>query len=109
MVQIFQAARSMALGRTSGGTAVLIGVPLTSLTLDPMDFHMNEKTYRGSLAGTCRPDRDIPVFLDWYRSGKLPLDRLVTRRYRFDQVAEAVEALDGGAVLGRAVIVFDGA
>jgi Zn-dependent alcohol dehydrogenase len=109
MVQIFGAARSMALGKTSGGTAVLIGVPLTPLTLDPMDFHMNEKKYRGSLAGTCRPDRDIPVFLEWYRSGQLPLDRLVTRRYRLDEVAEAVEALDSAQVLGRSVFVFDGA
>ena len=107
MEQIFRAARSQNLGKTSGGTAVLIGVPTTRLELDPMDFHMNQKRYIGSLAGNCRPDRDIPIYLEWFRSGKLDLDALVTRRYRLDEAAEALRALGAGEILGRAVIEFD--
>jgi Zn-dependent alcohol dehydrogenase len=106
MQQIFQAARSMALGKTTGGTAVLVGVPTTRLELDPMDFHMNTKKYMGSLAGDCRPDRDIPLYLAWHREGKLDLDALVTRRFSLEQGAEALQALEAGEILGRAVIQF---
>ena len=109
MQQIFQAARSMTLGKTVGGTAVLIGVPTSRLELDPMDFHMNTKKYMGSLAGDTRPDRDIPIYLDWFRTGALDLDALVTRRYRLEEGAEALRALEAGEILGRAVIAFDDA
>jgi Zn-dependent alcohol dehydrogenase len=107
MEQIFRAARSQTLGKTAGGTAVLIGVPTSRLELDPMDFHMNQKKYIGSLAGNCRPDRDIPIYLDWFRSGRLDLDALVTRRYRLEEGAEALRALEAGEIQGRAVIEFD--
>jgi len=107
MDQIFRSARSMTLGKTTGGTAVLIGVPTTRLELDPMDFHMNTKKLMGSLAGDCRPDRDMPVYMEWHRSGQLDLDRLVTRRFSLDEGAEALDALEAGEVLGRAVIEFD--
>jgi Zn-dependent alcohol dehydrogenase len=36
--------------------------------------------------------------------GRLPLDRLITRRYDLDQVDAALADMDGGS--GRGVIVF---
>ena len=107
MEQIFRAARSMVLGKTTGGTAVLVGVPTSKLELDPMDFHINTKKYMGSLAGDCRPDRDIPLYIEWHRRGALNLDALVTRRFSLDEGADALRALEAGEVLGRAVIEFD--
>ena len=107
MGQIFRAARSMTLGKSVGGTAVLVGVPTTRLELDPLDFHLNAKTYMGRLAGDCRPDRDIPIYLDWYRTGQLDLDALVTRSFGLDEAADALLALERGEILGRAVIALD--
>ena len=106
MTQIFRSARSMVLGRTRGGTAVLVGVPLTSVTLDALDFHLNEKRYIGSLAGSCRPDTDIPRFIDWFRRGLLDLEALVTRRYPLAEIPQAVADLEAGRIVGRAVIDF---
>ena len=59
------------------------------------------------LASLDRLSRDIPIYLDWFRTGKLDLNALVTRRYRLDQGAEALRALEAGEILGRAVIAFD--
>jgi Zn-dependent alcohol dehydrogenase len=46
------------------------------------------------------------MFLRWHHEGKFPLDKLVTRRYRLNEVNEACDALRAGEILGRAIIEF---
>jgi len=106
MEQILPATRSGGPGADNhGGIAVLIGMPATEITIDPAHFMFNQRQYRGSLGATY-PDSDFQMFLRWYQEGKFPLDKLVTRRYRFDQLHEACEALERGEILGRAIIEF---
>ena len=88
-----------------GGTAVLIGIPGKELTLDPKLFMYGQRQYRGTLGATY-PERDFPMFLRWHQEGKFPLDKLVTRRYTLDQINEACEALEGGEILGRAIVEY---
>jgi Zn-dependent alcohol dehydrogenase len=64
------------------------------------------KTLRGSIGGSSRPDRDFPMYVRWFKDGRLPLDLLVTRRYKLDQINEAVEALHNGEITGRAILEF---
>jgi Zn-dependent alcohol dehydrogenase len=71
-----------------------------------IDLLVNEKKYIGSIGGSCRPDRDFPMFLRWYHEGDLDLDALVTTRYRLDQIQEATDALAGGKIAGRAIMEF---
>lgn len=106
MEQILPAARNGLLGAKTGGTAVLVGVPTTSVELDPRDLLINEKKYIGSIGGSCRPDRDFPMFLRWYAEGDLDLDALVTRRFKIDEINEAVHALESGQIAGRAILEF---
>jgi len=106
MEQILPAAKTAVLGKTSGGTAVLVGVPMTPVELQPLDLLLNEKKYIGSIGGSCRPDRDFPIFLRWFSEGALDLDSLVTARYRIDQINEATDALAAGRIAGRAIMVF---
>jgi Zn-dependent alcohol dehydrogenase len=106
MVQILAAARTGSWGKHQGGTAVLVGVPQQEVTLPAIDFLLNEKKYRGSLGGSCKPDRDFPMFLRWYREGDLDLDAMVTQRYSLDQIVEATEALERGQIAGRAIMEF---
>ena len=40
------------------------------------------------------------MFLRWHQEGKFPLDKLVTRRYRLDQINEACDALESGEFWG---------
>jgi len=90
----------------SGGTAVLVGLPIENVELNGMDLILNEKSFVGSAAGSCIPDRDIPKFLDWYDKGKLDLDTLVTRRYKLEEINEAVADMEAGKIMGRAIIEF---
>ncbi|MCA9855459.1 MAG: zinc-binding dehydrogenase, partial [Dehalococcoidia bacterium] len=106
MEQILPAARPGVLGRRTGGMAVLVGVPQTNVEIDARDLLVNEKKYIGSIGGSCRPDRDFPMFLRWYKEGDLDLDALVTKRYKLDDINEATRALESGQIAGRAIMEF---
>ena len=63
MEQIVPAVRSGFFGAEPGGTAVLVGVPQTSVELNASDILVNEKRFIGSIGGSCSPDRDFPKYL----------------------------------------------
>ncbi|MBV8716745.1 MAG: zinc-binding dehydrogenase [Chloroflexi bacterium] len=93
--------------RPEGGTAVLIGVPRPEATLNVMDALLpGSKTFKGTNGGSPRPDHDLPMYVRWFQEGKLPLDLLVSRRYRLDQINDGIGALERGEILGRAIIEF---
>ncbi|MEX0803719.1 MAG: zinc-binding dehydrogenase [Candidatus Binatia bacterium] len=106
--QILRATRMGFSGLNRGGTALLVGItpPGTQATLDTSLF-IGSRSFTRTSGGDCRPDRDFPLFVRWYREGKLKLDELVTRRYALDQINEAVEDLEHGRILGRAIITYN--
>ena len=104
MEQILPAVRSGEFGGRSGGTAVLVGVPTTTAELNMIDMLIGEKIYKASIGGSCKPDRDFPMFLRWYKEGQLDLDALVTRRFALDQINEATTALQSGQIAGRSIL-----
>ena len=63
--------------------------------------------FRGSIGGSCSPDRDFPTFLEWHSNGDLDLEALVTERYSIDQINEATAALEEGKIAGRAILEFE--
>lgn len=107
MEQIVPATRSGHFGATSGGTAVLVGVPNTPVELNAIDVLINEKKFIGSIGGSCRPERDFPKYLDWFDTGALDLNALVSERFGIDEINEATSALEKGKISGRAILVFD--
>jgi Zn-dependent alcohol dehydrogenase len=106
MEQILPAARPGVLGKTTGGTAVLVGVPSTNVEIDARDLLISEKKYIGSIGGSCRPDRDFPMFLRWYHEGDLDLDALVTARFKLDDINDSTKQLEEGKIAGRAIMEF---
>jgi Zn-dependent alcohol dehydrogenase len=106
MEQILQMARARRLGERDGGQAVLVGVPHGDLPTLPMHQLFGGKVYRGAPGGCSVPDRDFPLLVRWFQQGQLPLDLLVTRRYRLEQMQEACDALARGEIAGRAIVEF---
>jgi S-(hydroxymethyl)glutathione dehydrogenase/alcohol dehydrogenase len=85
--------------RRSGGVCVFASHPAHGerISLDPYDLICG-KQIRGSWGGNCVPDDDIPKFAALYRAGKLPLEKLITRRYTLDRINEALDDLESGRV-----------
>jgi S-(hydroxymethyl)glutathione dehydrogenase/alcohol dehydrogenase len=90
-----------------GGTCNVVGmIPVgTRIEIHGPDF-LQEKRIQGSGMGSNRFPVDMPRFVDFYMSGKLKLDDLISRRIRLDQVNEALAELKTGE-LARSVIMFD--
>ena len=61
---------------------MLIGIPRAdaTITLPALPIPRLERRVLGSIYGSSRPARDFPALLELYRRGRLPLDRLVSRR-----------------------------
>jgi len=106
ITQILPSVRAGVMGYDTGGTAVLVGVPQVQLSIPVRDFFGPAKKIMGCAGGTGHPERDIPLYLRWFQQGKLPLNDLVTRRYKLEEVNEACDALARGQVLGRAILEF---
>ncbi len=106
MEQILQAARARRPGDRDGGVAVLVGVPHGEPPVLPMGMLFGGKVYRGAPGGCSIPDRDFPMLVRWFQEGKLPLDRMVTRRYKLDQINEACDDLRHGRIAGRSILEF---
>ena len=88
----------------NGGLCVLAGnLPHGGrISLDPFDL-IRGKRIIGTWGGETQPDRDIPLYVDLYLSGKLKLDRLITHTYSLDDINQALDDLEHGKV-GRALV-----
>ncbi|MEV5145434.1 Zn-dependent alcohol dehydrogenase [Streptomyces sp. NPDC052727] len=89
-----------------GGQAILLGVPpataeasflVSSLYLD--------KSILGCRYGSSRPQRDIALYAELYRRGRLMLDELVTEVYPVEDFEKARAEAEAGRV-ARAVLTF---
>jgi Zn-dependent alcohol dehydrogenase len=83
-----------------GGTSVVVGaVPFgEKATIDPVQL-VGEKNIMGSIIGTLKPHYDIPKYIEMYRAGQLPVDRLIQAEYPLEKINEAIEAAEKGEFL----------
>ena len=89
------------------GTATIVGVTPAGATLEfPLDAVRPECRIQTSRMGSNRFLVDIPMYLQFYRQGRLELDDMVTRRGRLEDVNEAFRAMKAGEV-ARTVLTFD--
>lgn len=58
-----------------------------------------EKVIRGCFMGSNVANRDIPLYLDFYRQGKLPVERLQSDLIEFDGLNLSLDRLVGGSAL----------
>jgi S-(hydroxymethyl)mycothiol dehydrogenase len=93
--------------RDLAGTCTLIGVPDPTMNIEvPMlQFFGLGGNLRVSWYGDCLPSRDFPLLSNWYLSGDLDLDRMVTATIDLEDTEAAFEAMERGETL-RSVITF---
>ena len=90
-----------------GGTANIVGMVAPSVKLElPAYAFLVEKKIQGSMMGSSRFPVDMPRLVDFYMSGKLKLDDMISRRIKLEQVNDAFTEMKTGSV-ARSVIVFD--
>lgn len=105
--QILAAVRGGRTGAGRGGTAVVVGIPMEPIQLPPEAFPGGEKHLIGSIGGSSHPSVDYPQYIDWFKDGELPLDKMITTIYDgLDKINEGVRALQAGEIRGRSIMVY---
>ncbi len=84
-----------------GGEVVCVGLgPAENLfQFNHTPLVSEEKALRGSFMGSCLPGRDIPRYIDMYRQGRLPVDRLKSDEITFESLNLSLDQLDRGEVV----------
>jgi len=91
-----------------GGHVIYVGMVANDATIDfPSNaITRTEKTVTGSIFGSANTERDFALYADHFMQGRLPVDRLIGRRYALDQINKAIDDMLAG-VPGRGAILFD--
>jgi S-(hydroxymethyl)glutathione dehydrogenase/alcohol dehydrogenase len=92
-----------------GGTCLMTAVPKFEVNMVPLllvDMIQSCKQLKGLIYGGMNPRASMPMLLSMYRNGHLKLDELVTRRYRLDQINDAITDMREGRNI-RGIIEFD--
>jgi S-(hydroxymethyl)glutathione dehydrogenase/alcohol dehydrogenase len=89
-----------------GGVTCVVGAarPDDVFSVSPFDMMVSARSVVGCQYGSTVPERDFPLLLELWQQGRLPLDRLVTRRISLDEVNSAFDDLSTGTGV-RTVIV----
>ncbi|NMN58057.1 alcohol dehydrogenase [Xanthobacter sp. SG618] len=90
-----------------GGTTVTAGLPPPDavLPVNIVSLVAEERTVKGSYIGTCVPVRDVPRYIELYKAGRLPVDRLMSGRIPLEDINEGFDRLHDGSVV-RLVVDF---
>jgi S-(hydroxymethyl)glutathione dehydrogenase/alcohol dehydrogenase len=90
-----------------GGSAVILGVPdlEAKLSLPLFEIPLMEKSVLGSYYGSGNLLVDLPMFLDLYQIGRLPLGKMITQRYRFQDINQGFADMEAGKNI-RGVVNF---
>jgi S-(hydroxymethyl)glutathione dehydrogenase/alcohol dehydrogenase len=89
---------------SKGGTTVVVGLTpesAESLPIPPYEFVLWQRTLMGAIYGGSRPRVDILQNLDLFRTGRINLDKLVTREYGLGDINQAMtDLLEGRNIRG---------
>lgn len=92
-----------------GGTTVTVGLPPADAesTLRPLGLVAQARTITGSYLGSAVPRRDIPRFVDLWRQGRLPIERLISSHIGLEEVNRAMDRLEAGDELRQVILLTD--
>jgi len=72
----------------------------------PMPWFWWDKRYVTPLYGGCDPDRDFPRLMRWAVEGALDLPSMISKTYRLETLATALEDMLAGRT-AKGVVIFE--
>ena len=91
-----------------GGTTVTVGLPAPGAlsSVEPLGITAEARTIIGSYLGSAVPARDIPVYAQMWREGRLPVEKLASSVITLDGINEAMDELAEGNAI-RQIVMFN--
>lgn len=90
-----------------GGSTITSGLPnpAARFQLPLAQMVGEEREIRGSYLGSGAPAVDISRYIDLYKAGKLPVNRLMGRTFTLDEINEGFDHLASGSSLRDAIVM----
>ncbi|QCX27651.1 alcohol dehydrogenase catalytic domain-containing protein [Nocardioides jishulii] len=88
-----------------GGTTITVGLPAPGDTavVSPLGLVAEGRTIVGSYLGSSVPARDLPIFVDLWRRGRLPVEQLISSSVPLSRINDAMDRLADGSELRQLV------
>lgn len=88
------------------GKSVVIGVAGAGQEISTRPFQLvTGRHWMGSAFGGARGRTDVPKIVDWYMSGKIEIDPMITHTLRLDDINKGFELMRSGESI-RSVVLF---
>ena len=90
-----------------GGITVTVGLPNPEamLTIPAVSLVAEERTLKGSYLGSANPSEMLPQLFDYWRAGKLPVEKLISGHLTLDQVNEGFDRLASGEAIRQIIVL----
>jgi S-(hydroxymethyl)glutathione dehydrogenase / alcohol dehydrogenase len=91
-----------------GGDTVVVGAgaPDDLVQINAFELLFRARNIKPSVYGGSDLRRDLPRLISLHRGGRLDIEGLISRRIRFEELGDAVDALSKGEAI-RQVVLFD--
>jgi alcohol dehydrogenase len=90
-----------------GGITVTVGLPNPEalLSIPAVSLVAEERTLKGSYLGSANPSEMLPQLFDYWRAGKLPVEKLISGRLKLDEINEGFDRLASGEAVRQIVVL----
>ena len=89
------------------GVSVIVGVAGAGEEISTRPFQLvTGRVWKGTAFGGAKGRTDVPKIVDWYMSGKIDIDAMVTHTMPLDKINDAFDLMHRGESI-RSVITFD--
>ncbi len=92
----------------AGGAMVIVGMTGINdqVSYMPINLASMNQRFLGSTMGQTVLARDLPLLYEHYTNGRLKLDELISNRFGFDDINQALDSTRSG-IAGRNVVIVD--
>ncbi|MGL6042705.1 MAG: zinc-binding dehydrogenase, partial [Sandaracinobacteroides sp.] len=88
------------------GESVIIGVAEAGKEIATRPFQLvTGRVWKGTAFGGARGRTDVPRIVDWYMTGKIEIDPMITHRLPLERINEAFDLMHRGESI-RSVIIY---
>jgi len=88
------------------GVSVVIGVAESGKEISTRPFQLvTGRVWKGSAFGGARGRTDVPKIVDWYMSGKIAIDPMITHFLTLDEINRGFDLMHAGESI-RSVVIF---
>lgn len=88
------------------GESIVIGVAPAGAEIQTRPFQLvTGRVWKGSAFGGARGRTDVPQIVDWYMSGKIEIDPMITHLLSLDEINKGFDLMKAGESI-RSVVVY---